>query len=226
MNILCPYIKKIYLFMESNEDIEYVKSKIDGPGNKIQLILWNKQPTYRDYLNLANNLRAELCMISNADIWLKACDNSLLDIINKRPRIAYSLTRHEHNGKTPMIDGFCSTMMSHDSFIFRSPIYVHGDIDHVQNRPGSEHVFKYVLEKAGIHFLNPCRDIVIVHEHASSHRTYTRNEDLLWQRDASGNWYWPYALVCTPPVSGSEVFVRQKLRGRSLFMMKMSGRKR
>ncbi|RZD40067.1 MAG: hypothetical protein CXT73_06920, partial [Methanobacteriota archaeon] len=58
-NIDSKYIKKIYLFMESKDDIEFLKQEIKNTRNKIQLILWNKQPFYSDYLNLANQLKGE-----------------------------------------------------------------------------------------------------------------------------------------------------------------------
>ena len=231
MNIRCSHIKKIYLFTENNEDIEYIKSKIDSPKNKIQLILWNKQPTYRDYLDLANGLRGQLCMISNADIWLKQCDSALLSIIGRGVNIAYSLTRHEYNGETPMIDGFRPNMMSYDSFIFRSPIYVNDGIDHIQNRPGSEHVFKYMLERSGAYFFNPCNDIVIIHEHKSGYRTYTQKDDLLKAEDVSGNWRWTFPrLTYTPPTN--KQWVLDKYRNKkhrvpkySLFSMKKNRKK-
>ena len=56
-NINSKYIKKIYLFMESKEDIEFLKETIKTTGNKIQLILWNKQPFYSDYLECANQIK-------------------------------------------------------------------------------------------------------------------------------------------------------------------------
>ena len=52
-NINCKYITKIYLFIEKKDDIDFLKANIK-PKQKIQLILWNKQPTYADYLRIAN----------------------------------------------------------------------------------------------------------------------------------------------------------------------------
>ena len=75
-NINCKYITKIYLFIEKKDDIDFLKANIK-PKQKIQLILWNKQPTYADYLRIANTCYGQICMISNADIWLKKSDEEI-----------------------------------------------------------------------------------------------------------------------------------------------------
>ena len=75
-NINSRYIKKIYLCIEKKEDLDFLKEKIN-PKGKIQLILLNKQPTYADYLKIANRLQGEICMISNSDIWLRNCDETI-----------------------------------------------------------------------------------------------------------------------------------------------------
>ena len=80
-NINCKDITKIYLFIEKKDDIDFLQANIN-PKQKIQLILWNKQPTYADYLKLANQLQGEICMISNADIWLKKCDEELINLLH------------------------------------------------------------------------------------------------------------------------------------------------
>ena len=194
-NIKSNYIKKIYLFFEKQEDLDYLKTIIKNTRNKIKVILFHEQPTYQDYLNMANQLGGEICMISNADIWLKKCDYDLIHLLNKNPNIAYSLTRHEHNGSSPMIDKFNSQMMSFDAFIFKTPKFVTGNINHVQNIPGSEQ------QSAKIRFFNPCKDIIIVHEHSSSIRNY-KGTDLLKKKNSSGNiiYIFPY-LIVTPPIS-------------------------
>ena len=94
-NVSCPYLKKIYLFIEKTEDIDFLKENIQSKQVKLQLILWNKQPTYADYLKLANQLQGEICMISNADIWLKKCDEELINLLKQHPNISYSLTRYD-----------------------------------------------------------------------------------------------------------------------------------
>jgi len=158
--------------MESQEDIDFLKETIKITRNKMQLILFNKQPFYSDYLDLANQLKGEICMISNADIWLKSCDIDLINLL-KNENIGFALTRHEHDMSRLKMNSFMGGIGSFDSFIFKSTKLVTSDIDHVQNIPGSEHIFKYFMEKdTKIKFYNPCFNIVIVHEHKSDIRNY------------------------------------------------------
>ncbi len=181
-NINSRYIKKIYLYIEKKEDLDFLKEKIN-PKGKIQLILLNKQPTYANYLKLANQMQGEICMISNADIWLKKCDQEVINILKEHPNICYSLTRHECDMTSPLIKRGVlkgKYYQSYDSFIFQSPINIdYKLIDHVQNRMGAENVFKIELEKVGRLFLNPCKVIIIVHEHKSDIRTYSTDDDML-----------------------------------------------
>ena len=182
LNIACPYIKKIYLYIEKKEDTVFLKEKIN-PKGKIKLILLNKQPTYADYLKIANRLQGEICMISNADIWLKKCDETIIDLLKQHPNIGYSLTRHEYDMSCPLITRYEQMgqgFQSYDSFIFKSPMNIdYKLIDHVQNIMGAENVFKIELEKVGMLFINPCKVIVIVHEHKSDIRTYLIDDDML-----------------------------------------------
>ena len=191
----------------------FLKEKIK-PRGKIQLILLNKQPTYADYVKIANQLQEEICMISNSDIWVKKCDQELITILKQYPNIGFSLTRSERdkNNNIKLLmscwNDNNNPVGSFDSFIFKSPIQVdYSLINHIQNRPGSEHVFKTELEYKGIKFYNPCHDIITVHEHLSNIRTYTRKDDLLWEIDSSNNYVkykYPKRLTSTPP--------RQKFR--------------
>lgn len=208
-NIHCKYITRIYLFMEKKEDIVFLQKKIN-PKGKIQLILWNKQPTYADYLKTANQLQGEICMISNSDIWLKSCDQELINLLKINNNICYSLTRYEkdkNNNIKLLMSGWNDNnpVGSFDSFIFKSPIQVdYSLINHIQNRPGSEHVFKTELEYVGIKFFNPCYDIITIHEHLSNVRTYTKKDDLLWDNESEEKNYTKYkynkSLTPTPPL--------------------------
>ena len=207
LNIACPYINKIYLLIEKKTDMIFLKEKIK-PRGKIQLILWNKQPTYADYLKIANQLQGKICMISNSDIWLRKCDQELINILKEHPNICYSLTRSDRDASTKIISLPADNWKKEhcgcfDSFIFKSPINIdYNLINHIQNRPGSEHVFKTELEYKGIKFYNPCYDIITVHEHLSNIRTYTKKDDLLWEIDLSDNYAifkYSKSLTPTPP---------------------------
>ena len=171
---------------------------------KIQLILWNKQPTYADFLKVANQLQEEICMISNSDIWVRKCDQELINLLKQHPNIGFSLTRSDRDASTNIISSPNGNWKpgevgGFDSFIFKSPINIdYNLINHIQNRPGSEHVFKTELEHKGIRFYNLCYDICIVHEHLSNVRTYTKKDDLLWEIDLSDNSIYKYTKTLTP----------------------------
>ena len=207
LNVACPYINKIFLLIEKKTDLIFLKEKIK-PRGKIQLILWNKQPTYADFLKVANQLQEEICMISNSDIWVRKCDQELINLLKQHPNIGFSLTRSDRDASTNIISSPNGNWKplevgGFDSFIFKSPINIdYNLINHIQNRPGSEHVFKTELEYKGIKFYNPCYDIITVHEHLSNVRTYTPQDDLLWIIDVCGNYVkytYPKNLTPTPP---------------------------
>ena len=114
-----------------------------------------------------------------------------MTLLKQYPNIGFSLTRYDRDASTNIISSPNGNWKplevgSFDSFIFKSPINIdYNLINHIQNRPGSEHVFKTELEHNGIKFYNPCYDIITVHEHLSNVRTYTRKDDLLWGFDSS-----------------------------------------
>ena len=215
-NVSCPYLKKIYLFIEKTEDIDFLKKNIQK-NNKINIILWNKQPTYADYLKLANQLQGEICMISNADIWLKTCDEELIYLLKQHPNISYSLTRHEYDMSSPLIKRGKlrgTQYQSYDSFLFKSPINIdYKLIDHVQNRMGAENVFKIELEKIGITFINPCKVIIIVHEHKSNIRTYDDSKDMI-------NNDYRRMFKYTPIVNKEEILNHFRKKSQSQFQRK------
>ena len=131
-----------------------------------------------------------------------------MEILKQYPNIGFSLTRYDRNTSTNSIYLHFNTWKkdkvgSFDSFIFKSPINIdYNLINHIQNRPGSEHVFKTELEYKGIRFYNPCYDMCIVHEHLSNVRTYTKKDGLLFETDLSGNYIkykYTKALTPTPP---------------------------
>ena len=110
-----------------------------GINKKIHIILFNKQPTYNDLFEYANKLKGKICMISNSDIWLKSVDLDLIKLIQTKNKLVYALTRYESDRRGPLIDKY---RMSHDSFIFKSPINydIPNGMNHIQNKLGSENV--------------------------------------------------------------------------------------
>ena len=166
------YISKIHLFLDNEECSEYL-NKLINDRSKIVIIKIGNQPLYSDLFQYANTLPNEICMISNSDIWLKEIKKDyLINTLQQQHNIVYSLTRHEHDNSCPLIDNYLG---SHDVFMFKSPINsnIIKRINHPQNVWGSENVLLYELQKFS-RIYNPCRSIIIVHEHKSGERNDDR----------------------------------------------------
>lgn len=113
-------------------------------------------------------------MISNSDIWLKEIKKyNLINNLQQNNNIVYALTRYEHDNSSPLIDNYEG---SHDVFMFKSPINsnIIRRINHPQNVWGSENVLLYELQNFQYRIFNPCRSIIIVHEHKSGERNADR----------------------------------------------------
>lgn len=170
-NINCPYIETIHLYVDDKKALNYIKETYTNLiKTKIIIISMNYKPKYSDLFKYANTLSGKQCMISNSDIWLSSLSNEMVIQLAKNDTI-FSLTRYEHDMTKPLIENYCG---SHDCFIFTSPLKedLIKHVNHYQNILGSENVVLYELQKYGYKIINPCFDIVIVHEHKSAIRSY------------------------------------------------------
>jgi len=167
-NIECQSISKIHLYVDNDNELNIIKSLENN--NKINIISIGKQPLYSDLFEYAfNNLKNEICMISNSDIYLHECD---IDCLNRLDNNIFALTRYEYDMSSPLIDIYQG---SHDVFIFRSPLNINLDnIKHVQNVWGSENSVIDNLCNHGYKVFNPCYQIKIVHLHKSELRNGDR----------------------------------------------------
>jgi hypothetical protein len=169
----CIYISKIHLFLDNEDCSQYLNNLIKD-HNKIVIIRIGNQPLYSDLFEYSNTIPNEICMISNSDIWLKEIKkDNLINILQQNDNFVYSITRHEHDNTSPLIDKYEG---SHDVFMFKSPINsdIIKRINHPQNVWGSENVLLYELKKFNYKIYNPCRSIIIVHEHKSCERNADR----------------------------------------------------
>lgn len=192
-NIECKIISKIHLFLDSSACQIYLNKNINL--EKINIIEIGKQPLYSDLFRYANSIKNEICMISNADIWLyNITDNNILKLLQKN--IIFALTRHEHDLTCPQIDSYQG---SHDSFIFKAPLNISlKHIQHPQNILGSENVLLYELNKLKKGILNPCKCIVIVHEHKSNYRNYSISKRIN-RGDNDGDGVYKIRNMIVPP---------------------------
>jgi hypothetical protein len=166
-NMENPIIKKIHLFVD---DINALNIAIEtNINNKLYIIDIGKQPLYSDLFEYTiDNLKNEICMISNSDIYLYHCD---LNCLNRIENNIFALSRYEHDFTCPIID---NRWGSYDSFIFRSPLKKDflKNINHPQNVAGSDDSIVNNLVDNGYILYNPCFQIKIVHLHESGLRTY------------------------------------------------------
>ena len=170
MNIFCPYILQIHLFFDNEESKEYLKKNLgENLFRKIKIIEIRHQPSYADLFKYANTLKNQICMVANGDIWIKYIKKKSYIEYLKNKKFVYALTRHEYNLSSPLIDNFNG---SHDAFIFQSPV---PDILTIyptfpQHFWGSENVIVDLFSNSNYQGYNPCKDIIIIHEHKSTQR--------------------------------------------------------
>jgi hypothetical protein len=111
-------------------------------------------------------------MVTNSDIYLSECDLNILKKLDDNNTL-FALTRHEQDLSCPLIDNYAG---SHDCFLFKSLTVKNfiNNIQHPQNVWGSENVVLYELKNEGSNLYNPCKQIKIVHLHATNLRNSDR----------------------------------------------------
>ena len=173
-NIRSKYIEKIHLFIESDFSEIFVKKLVKemDKERKLKIIKVDTQPLYSDFFEYANKLHNKVCMISNSDIRIFSINNiKLIRYLN--PDVIYALTRHEAGFSDHRIKHYG---FSHDCFIFRSPLDKL-DLNKLkvkQNVWGSESLVLQELKKKDYITRNPCKHIIIIHEHQSDIREKNR----------------------------------------------------
>jgi len=187
-NLHNKYINNVHLFVDNENAIFFLKNKYNNLiNNKIKICGVGKQPLYSDLFMYCNSLKNKICMITNSDIWIHSINNiNILDKLNEnKKKTVFSLTRHEHDLNSHLIDNYCG---SHDSFIFIAPIdeSIIKHVKHKQNIWGAENVVLYELNKLKYKLYNYCKDIIIVHEHKSEVRS-TSNRINNGDIDGDGN---------------------------------------
>jgi hypothetical protein len=171
-NLESSLVEKIHLFIDDNESLDKLNN-ITNHSDKIIIIEIGKKPKYSDFFRyIIDNLQDQICMITNADIYLHECNVELINLLNKN-KIVYALTRYEYDMSKPLIDNYLG---SHDAYIFHSSFIekniMNEDTDFYQNFPGIEtHIIKSFFD-CGFQILNPCKEIKIVHLHKTNLRNH------------------------------------------------------
>ena len=190
LNLSNQNIHKIHLYITNSDYKKFIKTnfKENINYNKINFIIKNNQPTYKELITQATLYDNKNICICNSDIEINVSNT---EIFNKLNDSCYFLTRHESNNTRPLIDKFCG---SHDAFIFKSNILkkkvMNKDlsyIDYIQNTPGIEALLTiFFIEELKYNVLNPCYEIKLIHHHESAYRTYNSAKPI--------GHSWPYKL--------------------------------
>lgn len=178
-NVNSINIKTLHLYLDTKEDLQFILGNFRNflENGRIKVIKIGQQPLYSDFINYANSLKGEICMIMNSDIWLHSISD--MRLLQNMDGKLYGLTRHESNMNPHLIDvykrpeGFVG---SQDAFIFKSPINekILENVNFPQNIWGSDNVLLREFQNVGYKLYNPCRQIIIVHEHNSKNREENR----------------------------------------------------
>jgi hypothetical protein len=202
-NINSEHIEKIHLFVDNEQSHNKLLDIINRTNTeKIHVIEIGKKPQYSDFFRYAiENLKNKISMVSNADIYFHEYDARLLELL-KNNRWAYALTRHEHDFSTPQMDYYVG---SHDCYIFKPEDINEDIINHTQfyqNSGGIESRIIKAFCDQNIKVFNPCKQIKIVHLHASNLRNYGHWLGL--HALEGGHGFFLESCWCIPPVQLSE----------------------
>jgi len=196
-NLKNPIVDKIHLFVDDEDALRRL-NEISNNSEKIFIISIGLKPKYNDFFNyIIENIQNEICMITNADIYIHECEINLIKRL-KKEKICYALTRYEHDMSHPLIDTYCG---SHDCYIFNSSFIdkqiINKHTDFLQNMPGIEtHIIK-TFHDNGFRVYNPCRQIKIVH----LHKTQLRNHGNWCGLHRCGDWdYHRSSCWWVPPI--------------------------
>jgi len=171
-NLSSPIIEKIHLFVDNGPSLCRLK-EITNNSDKIVVIAIGKKPLYSDFFEyILENLKDNICMLSNADIYIHEYQEDLIEKL-KDNKIAYALTRHEYDMSIPLIHHYGG---SHDSYIFNSKFInkniINEHTNFYQNFLGIEtHIIKNFCDQEFTVY-NPCFQIKIVHLHKTDLRSH------------------------------------------------------
>jgi hypothetical protein len=196
-NIESPIIEKIHLFVD-NIDALNILISLTKNTSKVIVIDVYKKPLYSDFFRyILKNLKGKICMLTNADIYISSYEEQLFHALYKNKWV-YALTRHEHDMSSPLIDRYFG---SHDCYIFNSEfidesIITYKFTEFYQNFVGIETRIISAFVELNFSAYNPCKQIQIVHLHASAVRNHGEWIGLhrLNDDDAFFNSRW-----CVPP---------------------------
>lgn len=178
-NLSKDFIKKLNIFISQEDFLKFNEIfKNNLYFNKVNSIIFNRQPTYKDLFLYSINIKNKIICICNSDIEFKINEEDLylLDKLKNKKNIFF-ITRHENENNKPLIDNYIG---SHDAFIFHSDTLKKNsdnfdNIDYKQNTLGIEAILiLFFKENLNYELFNPCYQIKLIHNHLSKYRTYNK----------------------------------------------------
>lgn len=198
-NLSKSFISKINLFITNSDYIKFIKTELYiKNNNRINFIIKNSQPTYKDIFLIARQFHDKIVCVCNSDIELSINDMSILNKLDDDT--SFFITRHEHDNSKPLIENFSG---SHDAFIFTGNSLKKkildkdlNNINYTQNTLGIEALLSlFFIEELKYKIYNPCYEIKLTHHHKCMYRTsnnlpigytstykYDAVEDIIWNK--------------------------------------------
>jgi hypothetical protein len=175
------YIEKIYLLNNNKYNLDFIN---DNESKIIQVIIStdvNYKLKYKDAILFINEyLKNKTCILSNSDIYF----NKTLSIINDKNinNNFYALLRYDENEDSSLSIFKLHNIPrddSQDCWIFKSPLNIDLSLLNFSlGTLGCDSVFAYIAHNSGLKVSNPSLDIISIHVHITSFRTYTSDDRL------------------------------------------------
>lgn len=178
-NLNNPYVDMLHIFIDGNTKAEAVPLPKRYIGKRVQLIYQEQQPTYADLVMYANaHLPGQIAIVMNGDCVF----TDTVQLFHQMPSDnVYGLSRRQsqevayancEDDSVSYKDQCRHYTGSHDAFGFVPPLAVSlvDDLHYHQNLWGADPLTISVFKRAKFTVLNPCFDIVLLHNHCSNWR--------------------------------------------------------
>lgn len=166
-NLKLNYIDKIYLLCENQESLDFIKRHTN---EKTILIPQNKRVTYYDVFQKSNENtnKDDINILLNNDIILKRFDK-IFHFLN-RNNVFLCISRHEKDGQLIHIPD-----ISQDIWVWKGLNRIK-NCDFPMGKLGCDTALAYMAKQSGYETINPCKQLIALHSHASNYRTYNIDE--------------------------------------------------
>lgn len=179
INVNQPFVKKMVIFYEKEEDKTHYEGIIGDKLSKVLFVKHDKQAYYKDFLvHMRDTLPdGEVCCSLASDIYLNYdIEMDFFDMFLPVNTV-FGITRHEPTNKEHTVCNDTTCVLAHsaggcaDCFIFRTPIpknFNYEKVNHKQNRWGGECNFLHTWHQTGAKIYNPCYQVKTIHLHHNS----------------------------------------------------------